>query len=499
VLAPGYQWYIINYQALRRNDYFDLIKALPICVLICDESHNVKNPSAAQSKRVLELSQLPTVTHRFLLSATPIKKEADDLYMQLHIVDPRVFHSQQRYLNDYCNADYTRYGARNVRLQNHAKTRLQYVNPRTKCTNPESPTFGKTFEPVRYEYDWSRNDPQNGKPYTRIEIPAVPACECCPPYEFNTETVTEVIPPPPPPSVQPLKVNLADWLTNGEAENAEKIESVDAFKRRKLFRINSTYVAPEPTTVVHEKGISPSAYIMGFSYKDVGMYLPPVVSPTCLVPMNSDTRQVYESVKDSWRAAIPDIGNIDLGSAMAAMHALRVLTCCDNKLEALANLIDDAPEGNAHVIFCAYEMTAKVVAQHLQGIKDPKVMPRFIAGHIKPDERDAYAASMARDGLPIVATLQSMSEGVDLSYARFVYFFEEDWTPGVMYQALSRVQRERAKEKDGRSPVPTSEIESIVCNYIMCESSIDEHVHMVSQDRTKNARDILRVELAVSR
>jgi hypothetical protein len=61
-----------------------------------------------------------------------------------------------------------------------------------------------------------------------------------------------------------------------------------------------------------------------------------------------------------------------------------------------------------------------------------------------------------------------LSEGIDLSEARAVYFLEEAWTPGGNDQALSRIQRERIYDDDGAP---------IMAYYAHVKGTIDVAIH----------------------
>lgn len=123
------RWYIISTQSLRSKHYYELMvdiytKHHVDCTII-DESHYVKNPSAKQSQNVRKLTEPGFCKHAILLSATPIMREADDLWHQLRIVDPITFRSHEYFLNTYCWFTWTSWGATNVTLRKGAAQALQ--------------------------------------------------------------------------------------------------------------------------------------------------------------------------------------------------------------------------------------------------------------------------------------------------------------------------------------------------------------------------------------
>ncbi len=75
----------INYEALLSEKVFKVLQDWGPEILVCDEVHNCKNPSAKRSKKVYELS-LGTFK-RFILTGTPILRNMMDIFMQFKILD----------------------------------------------------------------------------------------------------------------------------------------------------------------------------------------------------------------------------------------------------------------------------------------------------------------------------------------------------------------------------------------------------------------------------
>lgn len=76
---------IINYESLQ-NEF--VLKAIQQCnpdILIVDESHNCKNPSASRTKSVHLLAR--QIRYRMILSGTPILKSTMDIWAQHYIID----------------------------------------------------------------------------------------------------------------------------------------------------------------------------------------------------------------------------------------------------------------------------------------------------------------------------------------------------------------------------------------------------------------------------
>lgn len=75
----------INYEALVSKKVKDILKKWSPQILVCDESHKTKSPTAQRSKAVFELAE--KTEYRFILTGTPILKNTMDAFMQFKILD----------------------------------------------------------------------------------------------------------------------------------------------------------------------------------------------------------------------------------------------------------------------------------------------------------------------------------------------------------------------------------------------------------------------------
>lgn len=67
-------------------------------LLVLDEAHQIKNPSANRTKAVMRMDKVP---HVIPVTASPILNRAAELWPMLKIVAPELFKSQQQFLNTY--------------------------------------------------------------------------------------------------------------------------------------------------------------------------------------------------------------------------------------------------------------------------------------------------------------------------------------------------------------------------------------------------------------
>jgi superfamily II DNA or RNA helicase len=187
---------------------------------------------------------------------------------------------------------------------------------------------------------------------------------------------------------------------------------------------------------------------------------------------------VYRELKSRMAMETEDGRKIDINPA-ALLHSLRLFTACPEKVNAVKELIEDIPGEEPIIIFTWYRDAAELVADEFQ------LLPSSvkITGEFNQAERLRRASAL--DSRVKAVTMASASEGVDWSDASTVIFFEEDYTPGKIYQAMSRVRRWSKTEKK----VP------IVVYYVLMRGSVDEAVHDAVVERNGDVRKILRKAL----
>lgn len=222
-------------------------------------------------------------------------------------------------------------------------------------------------------------------------------------------------------------------------------------------------------------------YVIGRSYEDVGIQLPALVQSFRRVRLTDDNRTMYDRIRDYYHYAFEDPDgsgdtiNFNFDNALSVMHALRTITSCAvEKRDLTALLAEDLPN---YALFTWYKPAAAYLAE--------KLGATLLNGDVPVNERTAQARSSTK----IVATISSLSEGVDLSHIRNCIFFEEWYTYGVMHQTLSRLRRFR----------PDGSEEPVNVYYCHADKTIDQGIHEVSRRRTATANDIkgmIKKELA---
>lgn len=387
-------FYIMSIQSLRFEHYYDLLVQLYIKqrvqVTIIDESHYVKNPDAITSKRVRTLTRPEFCPHVILLSATPIVREANDLYMQLRICDPHTFHRQDVFMNTYCWFNYGSWGYTDVMLRKGAAEQLR------------------------------------------------------------------------------------PWM-------------------------------------------------WGRTYAQIGLELPPVIQYTELATLTHPRRKAYDDMRNYWYIQLSTEG-VTANSSMEAMHMLRHLTACPEKAAPLTQYMQDDP--GPYLVACFYRASASFLANQIRQAHSNLTVTVITGETPATERRELVIAASKQPNSVVVATIPSISEGVDLSHCNTVYFFEEDYTPGRMYQFLSRVRRHRDNTMiNFNMEKPSPELEEwrksrglptgspvvgsissidkdpnerpIIVRYFHADKTIDQRIHAVQSNRAANAKDIIKLELGV--
>lgn len=399
---------IVSIQSMRRKPFVDQLTQFfirnHVNISIIDESHYVKNRESIQAYNIRQITRPDFCPHTFLLTATPIMREADDIFMQLRIIDPFTFSNFDAWLHRYCWFHQSAYGPQNVSLK---------------------------------------------------------------------------------------------------------------------------------------KGVTFDDYILGRSYAQIGLQLPPIIppsnSPDALIKTSlpKPYRVAYDDVKNTMQHAL-DNGEIVLtmDNAMQVMHTLRHLTANPSKQESLLSFLETDP--GPHLIACFYRQSAydlrSFLVEHGHSASDITVIT---GADVPAHERPIYAKRAQATSSILIATMPSISEGVDLSHMRSVHFYEENFTPGGMYQFLSRVRRHRNPDEEDietlvntdeppfspqsqghyvdqygvyqilvdytlpTQETPNDELNSIpvIVRYYHAKNTIDEKIHAVQSNRAISIKDIIKVEL----
>lgn len=77
--------FVTNYEAMEMDALLELILQWKPEILVCDESHRLKNPQSVRAKRVVQVADV--CKRRIILTGTPILNSAMDIFNQYRVLD----------------------------------------------------------------------------------------------------------------------------------------------------------------------------------------------------------------------------------------------------------------------------------------------------------------------------------------------------------------------------------------------------------------------------
>lgn len=206
---------------------------------------------------------------------------------------------------------------------------------------------------------------------------------------------------------------------------------------------------------------------VGRTYKEVGRSLPQLLDNEILIDFPPELRQAYDDLCAYWKTEFLDY---HVENFSQFLNATRQMTFFPGKVDAIRGKIEEhARMGHKQVIFTWYSDHCEEAALQLQ-----EYDAIAITGTLFKDPEKRKQAALDPRNKIIVANIAALSEGVDLSMARAVYFLEEHWPPGANDQAISRIQRERIYDDDGTP---------IMAYYAHVKDSIDTVIHERAMQR----------------
>jgi len=207
-----------------------------------------------------------------------------------------------------------------------------------------------------------------------------------------------------------------------------------------------------------------SKYALGRSYEDVALELPELITNYIPIEFTPEQLSNYRATK------MFHVSNgVPLQHAVQVLLELRRMCVCPQKIEAARSLLEDI--AGPVVVFTYFRESAHKVAEALRCA--------CVTGELTPAQR----MEIVDRKQTLVATIDSISEGVSLAHMSAVVMFEETYIPGQMFQAISRVRRHGAAG-------------NILLYYIHMVHSIDETIHRCLERRITDIKQILDLELS---
>lgn len=210
---------------------------------------------------------------------------------------------------------------------------------------------------------------------------------------------------------------------------------------------------------------------------DVNRVLPDVIPKFLRPELTPPSRRKYDRLIDGYRVArtAHRAHGFQETGAGAKIHELRAIVREDKQvLGSIKDLIntDFTPDQlkSGFVIFTWYRESARRLSEEL-GLT-------YLTGEHNVAQREA---KMALSGGQFIANIACLTEGVDLSYMRTVIFYEQDYLPGRMDQALKRVQRWRKVPSD----------DPVLVYYVVPQDTVYEHIYDVCTRRGATSEELL--------
>lgn len=272
----------------------------------------------------------------------------------------------------------------------------------------------------------------------------------------------------------PQYKDVRDWWNQLRIMDPRKFTSYHRWEEtytnqitQTMYKVNTRYAKQLQDEIAQ--------YAMGRTYNDVGLYLPDLIEKTVKVNWHPDLWKAYKELKANMAIESSNGTRTEINPA-SMLHTLRLFTACPEKVDAVKKIIEDIPGEQPIILFCWYRDCAELLADEF-ALAPSSVK---IDGSFPQAERLRRASAL--DSRVKCVTMASASEGVDWSDASTVIFVEEDYTPGKIYQALSRVRRWSKTERK----------QPIVVYYVHMKASVDEAVHYAVTERQGDVRMILR-------
>ncbi len=124
---PGFV--IINFESVRTHSRLSpygsialsqeertskILNQIPFKLVVCDESHRLKDPKSKQTRAVWACANNPMVEYRWALTGTPLTDAPDTLWALLHFMDPIEWPSKTAFIERFCLKAFNLWGGLDV-------------------------------------------------------------------------------------------------------------------------------------------------------------------------------------------------------------------------------------------------------------------------------------------------------------------------------------------------------------------------------------------------
>lgn len=205
-------------------------------------------------------------------------------------------------------------------------------------------------------------------------------------------------------------------------------------------------------------------YMLRRELKEVLPNIPDVVEKIIYIDLSASTRKEYTTLKKEYK--ITHLTEEERRVSFAGLASeLRGLTF-NNKIEALKDLIEDIPQEDNIVIFTWHR-------ELCNRLKSELVNSQGFNGSDKIEFRQDIIKLFQKNSFRIlIATLATLTEGVNLQNANTAVFLEHDWLSVTQEQAIARLHR-RGQDN------------TVKIYHIVTRNTIDQSVYRVQSERAE--------------
>lgn len=397
---PGYVKAVVNYEKLNNKELISFMEErhVKFSMIVCDESHRLRNSGTQLYKGAEKV--LPLGDSVVFMSATPIMLDRENLYNQLHLLEPDIYDRKEVFLN---NAQLNEPFVNALTL---LKDGVKWTEIKKQLTEAEAVTYNTINDiptPVRVRIDEYFSDypiyQEIIKDLSSEESNTIRAkiqynlAEMSPMSTiFSRTRKTDV---------------TQDW---SQAERNTVSLRVDLGEIEKHFfdQHIEQYIISKGGDIIYDEYDRPQAGAWG------------------LVTIK---RQLASSI---W-ATISNNNQLDCGIDEYENYE-------DVKVNALLKIINDAfSKGKRKIIvFAIFKKTIKYLNIRL---KKAGYNPVMIYGDSKINKFEVLNQFKFDDGIDVLLSSEVGSEGLDMQFCNCLVNYDLPWNPMVVEQRIGRIDR----------------------------------------------------------
>ena len=397
---PGYVKAVVNYEKLNNKELISFMeeRQVKFSMIVCDESHRLRNSGTQLYKGAEKV--LPLGDSVVFMSATPIMLDRENLYNQLHLLEPDIYDRKEVFLN---NAQLNEPFVNALTL---LKDGVKWTEIKKQLTEAEAVTYNTINDiptPVRVRIDEYFSDypiyQEIIKDLSSEESNTIRAkiqynlAEMSPMSTiFSRTRKTDV---------------TQDW---SQAERNTVSLRVDLGEIEKHFfdQHIEQYIISKGGDIIYDEYDRPQAGAWG------------------LVTIK---RQLASSI---W-ATISNNNQLDCGIDEYENYE-------DVKVNALLKIINDAfSKGKRKIIvFAIFKKTIKYLNIRL---KKAGYNPVMIYGDSKINKFEVLNQFKFDDGIDVLLSSEVGSEGLDMQFCNCLVNYDLPWNPMVVEQRIGRIDR----------------------------------------------------------